>query len=56
MPEYQEKRSHTVSSTNNLPAENKSSFLEAASEFVGCLEGGPGDLATHKKHREGFGK
>ena len=50
------KRSHIVSSTNNLPAENKPSFLEAASEFVGCLEGGPGDLATNKKHMEGFGK
>lgn len=50
------KRSHTISSTNNLSAENKSSFLEVASEFVGCLEGGPGDLATNKKHMEGFGK
>jgi hypothetical protein len=25
------------------------SFLEDASEFIGCLEGGPGDLATNKK-------
>ncbi len=26
---------------------NKSSFLEAASEFVGCLEGGSRDLVTN---------
>jgi hypothetical protein len=31
------------------------SFLEAASEFVGCLEG-PGDLSTNPKYMEGFGE
>ena len=31
------------------------SFLEDAHEFIGCLEGGPGDLATNKKYLEGFG-
>jgi hypothetical protein len=50
------KRGHAVSAVNSLPSENKPSFLEVASEFVGCLEGGPGDLATNKKHMEGFGK
>jgi hypothetical protein len=32
------------------------SFLEEASEFVGCLEGGTGDLATNKAHMQGFGQ
>jgi hypothetical protein len=50
------KRSHTVALTDNRLTENPSSFLEEASEFVGCLEGGPGDLATNKKHMEGFGE
>jgi len=26
------------------------SFLEAAQEFIGCVDGGPGDLATNKKY------
>lgn len=31
------------------------SFLVAAQEFAGCVDGGPGDLATNKKHLEGLG-
>jgi len=31
------------------------SFLDAASEFVGSLEG-PGDLSTNPEYMEGFGK
>jgi len=32
------------------------SFLEAAQEFIGCVDGGPGDLATNKQHMQGFGE
>jgi predicted DNA-binding protein len=31
------------------------SFAEAAKDFAGCLAGGPGDLATNPKHRDGMG-
>ena len=36
--------------------EESTSFLKDAAEFAGCLEGGPGDLATNKKYLEEFGK
>ncbi|MBG1271498.1 DUF2281 domain-containing protein [Nostoc sp. WHI] len=36
--------------------EKQVSFLEAAKEFIGCVDGGPGDLATNKKYLEGFGR
>ncbi|MDZ8226035.1 MULTISPECIES: DUF2281 domain-containing protein [unclassified Nostoc] len=36
--------------------EKEVSFLEAAKEFIGCVDGGPGDLATNKKYLEGFGR
>ncbi|MEH2327677.1 hypothetical protein [Nostoc sp.] len=36
--------------------EKQISFLEAAKEFIGCVNGGPGDLATNKKYLEGFGR
>ena len=32
------------------------SFADAAREFIGCLDGGPGDLATHPRHLKGFGR
>ncbi|MBP0017792.1 MAG: DUF2281 domain-containing protein [Cyanobacteria bacterium SBLK] len=33
------------------PEQKKSvSFLEAAGEFMGCVSGGSGDLATNKKY------
>jgi hypothetical protein len=32
------------------------SFLEAARDYVGCLEGGPPDLSTNKAYMEGFGE
>jgi len=25
-------------------------------DFIGCLEGGPGDLATNKNYMKGFGR
>jgi hypothetical protein len=31
------------------------SFLEAAQQFAGCVDGGPGDLATNKQYLEGLG-
>ncbi len=35
---------------------NSPSFLEDAAEFIGCIDDGPGDLATNKKYLEGFGQ
>ena len=32
------------------------SFLEAASKYIGCLEGGPSDLSTNQAYMEGFGE
>jgi hypothetical protein len=31
------------------------SLLEAAQQFAGCVDGGPGDLATNKQYLEGLG-
>jgi hypothetical protein len=31
------------------------SFLSAAQQFAGCVDGGPGDLATNKQYLEGLG-
>jgi Protein of unknown function (DUF2281) len=31
------------------------SFLEAAQQFAGCVDDGPGDLATNKQYLEGLG-
>lgn len=50
------KKSHTITPSNGSVAEGPSSFLEEAIEFIGCLDDGPGDLATDKKHMEGFGR
>ena len=45
-----------VPQPNTNKEEQKSvSFLVAAQEFAGCVDGGPGDLATNKKHLEGLG-
>jgi hypothetical protein len=32
------------------------SFLEAAKDLIGCLDGLPPDLSTNKKYMEGFGR
>lgn len=32
------------------------SFSDVAREFIGCLDGGPGDLATNPKHLKDFGR
>jgi hypothetical protein len=39
----------------NKDEQESVSFLVAAQEFAGCVDGGPGDLATNKKHLEGLG-
>lgn len=39
----------------NKQEQDPVSFLVAAQEFAGCVDGGPGDLATNKKHLEGLG-
>jgi hypothetical protein len=31
------------------------SFLSASQKFAGCVDGGPGDLATNKQYLEGLG-
>jgi len=45
-----------VTTQKTVPSDRPPLFLEEASEFIGCLEGEPGDLATNKKHLEGLGK
>lgn len=30
------------------------SFLESAQEFIGCIDDGPGDLATNKDYLKGY--
>jgi len=39
----------------NLEEPKPISFLMAAQEFAGCIDGGPGDLATNKTYLEGLG-
>ncbi|WP_320073105.1 DUF2281 domain-containing protein [Nostoc sp. MG11] len=36
--------------------EKQISFLEAAKKFIGCVDGGPGDLATNKKYLERYSR
>ena len=35
--------------------EESISFYEAAQEYIGCVDGGPGDLATNKDYLRGIG-
>lgn len=32
------------------------SFADAAHEYIGSLDGGPGDLSTNPRHMKGFGR
>jgi hypothetical protein len=32
------------------------SIAELAPEFIGCLDGGPRDLSSNRKHLKGFGQ
>jgi hypothetical protein len=36
--------------------ETSISVKEVAQQFAGCLDGGPTDLSSNKKHLEGLGK
>jgi hypothetical protein len=53
-------RSKQERATNQQPFEQAEqpsiSFLEAARDYIGCLEGGPSDLSTNKAYMEGFGE
>ena len=44
------------SANNEQPEPTAVSFLDAARNYIGCLEGGPADLSTNKAHMEGFGE
>ena len=39
------------SASDNAP---ETSAYDELSEFIGCVDGGPGDLATNKKYLEGL--
>ena len=41
---------------NEQSAQPGTSFLEAARDYIGCLDGGPPDLSTNKAYLEGFGE
>ncbi|NCS76596.1 MAG: DUF2281 domain-containing protein [Microcystis aeruginosa K13-07] len=38
-----------------ITEEEPISFYEAAKEYIGCVDGGPGDLATNKDYLRGIG-
>lgn len=44
------------SSLKSEAIEEPISFLEAAKDLIGCLDGLPPDLSTNKKYMEGFGR
>lgn len=48
-------QSNVPQPNTNKEEQESVSFLVAAQEFAGCVDGGPGDLATNKKHLEGLG-
>ena len=36
--------------------DESASFGDAAREYIGCVDSGPGDLATNPRHLKGFGR
>lgn len=50
--QYKEKKKQDV---EHKEEKEPISAYEAAKEFAGCVDGGPGDLATNKKYLEGYG-
>jgi Protein of unknown function (DUF2281) len=48
-------QSKLVQQNTNIEQIEPISFLAAAQQFVGCVDGGPGDLATNKQYLEGLG-
>jgi len=47
--------SQNQETTDDRPETEPISAYEAAKEFAGCVDGGPGDLSTNKKYLEGIG-
>jgi hypothetical protein len=46
-----------MSNKNSVPENTQTtSAYDELSEFIGCVDGGPGDLATNKKYLEGLGQ
>ena len=41
---------------NQQPEQPGVSFLEAAKDYIGCLEGGAPDLSTNKAYMQGYGE
>ena len=50
--QYKEKQKQDI---QHQEEKESISAYEAAKEFAGCVDGGPGDLATNKKYLEGYG-
>jgi hypothetical protein len=44
------------SKKTKLPEERETSAYDELQDFLGCVDGGDGDLATNKKYLESFGK
>ncbi len=53
--QYKIRKSETKSIVVEQP-EKPMSFAEAAKEFIGCVEGGPGDLSSNKDYLRRIGK
>ncbi|MEH2214655.1 DUF2281 domain-containing protein [Nostoc sp.] len=48
-------QSQLAQKNTNIEQIEPISFLEVAQQFAGCVDGGPGDLATNKQYLEGLG-
>ena len=48
-------QSKQVQQNTNLEKIEPISFLVAAQQFAGCVDDGPGDLATNKQYLESLG-
>ncbi|WP_341525198.1 DUF2281 domain-containing protein [Nostoc sp. UHCC 0302] len=48
-------QSQIAQKNTNIEQIEPISFLAAAQKFAGCVDGGPGDLATNKQYLEGLG-
>jgi hypothetical protein len=50
------KNNQEDSKNHKLQESQEVSAYDELQEFLGCVDGGDGDLATNKKYLEGFGK
>ncbi|WP_144051274.1 DUF2281 domain-containing protein [Calothrix sp. PCC 7507] len=48
-------QSQLAQQNTNIEQIQPISFLAADQQFTGCVDGGPGDLATNKQYLEGLG-